>query len=248
MFMFYLGQVIEYHEDKGYGLLLDQDSAETVKFLIDDFPRQGGQPKKGETVKYIVINHKGVIKAHQMVRLDVAMSNELLNKKVDISKQKNILKKGKHNGSKFGIVSVVISVIFVGLIYFVFAAWGQYKTYQDEQSAKFALLESQQRQIVEQQRKDVGHVKPVHFSEKSKNALNEQSQMLESKVIQSDRTPPHNTTVASESVPKFTCDGRTHCSQMRSYEEAVFFIKNCPNTQMDGNHDGQPCEKQFHMR
>ena len=43
----------------------------------------------------------------------------------------------------------------------------------------------------------------------------------------------------------FTCDGREHCSQMRSYEEAVFFIKNCPNTKMDGNNDGEPCEQQF---
>lgn len=43
----------------------------------------------------------------------------------------------------------------------------------------------------------------------------------------------------------YTCDGRTHCSQMRSYEEAVFFINNCPGTKMDGNHDGRPCEKQF---
>lgn len=171
--MFYLGQVIEYHEDKGYGLLLDQESAQTVKFFIEDFPRQGGKPKKGETVKYVVVNVKGTVKAHQMIRLDVAMSNELLNKKVDIAKQKNILRKSKNDGTNFGFISVVISIIFLGLVYFVFAAWGQYKTYQDEQSAKFALLESQQKQIVEQQRKDVGHVKSVHFSEKSKAALNE---------------------------------------------------------------------------
>ncbi|MDO6388451.1 excalibur calcium-binding domain-containing protein [Uliginosibacterium sp. 31-12] len=43
----------------------------------------------------------------------------------------------------------------------------------------------------------------------------------------------------------FTCDGRTHCSQMTSCEEATFFLKNCPNTKMDGNHDGVPCEQQW---
>lgn len=43
----------------------------------------------------------------------------------------------------------------------------------------------------------------------------------------------------------FTCDGRQHCSQMTSYEEAVFFINNCPDTKMDGYNDGIPCEKQF---
>ena len=46
-------------------------------------------------------------------------------------------------------------------------------------------------------------------------------------------------------TPKFTCDGREHCSEMRSYEEAKFFINNCPNTKMDGDRDGEPCEDQF---
>lgn len=45
--------------------------------------------------------------------------------------------------------------------------------------------------------------------------------------------------------PAFTCDGRTRCSQMRSYEEALFFVRNCPNTEMDGDGDGEPCESQF---
>ncbi|NCP64388.1 MAG: excalibur calcium-binding domain-containing protein [Paraglaciecola sp.] len=40
----------------------------------------------------------------------------------------------------------------------------------------------------------------------------------------------------------FVCDGRRYCSEMRSLDEAIFFIKNCPNTQMDGDGDGRPCE------
>ncbi len=43
----------------------------------------------------------------------------------------------------------------------------------------------------------------------------------------------------------FTCDGRTRCTQMTSCEEATFFIENCPNTKMDGNKDGVPCESQW---
>ncbi len=41
---------------------------------------------------------------------------------------------------------------------------------------------------------------------------------------------------------KFSCDGRQHCSQMSSREEAEYFIQNCPNTKMDGDNDGVPCE------
>lgn len=52
-------------------------------------------------------------------------------------------------------------------------------------------------------------------------------------------------TPSVESVAQFSCDGRTTCPQMHSCEEAKFFIKNCPNTKMDGNHDGIPCEQQW---
>lgn len=45
--------------------------------------------------------------------------------------------------------------------------------------------------------------------------------------------------------PPFQCDGRTHCSQMRSCEEAIYFLNHCPNTKMDGDSDGIPCEDQW---
>ena len=43
----------------------------------------------------------------------------------------------------------------------------------------------------------------------------------------------------------FACDGRTYCSQMKSCEEATYFLQHCPNVRMDGNNDGIPCEKQW---
>lgn len=49
-------------------------------------------------------------------------------------------------------------------------------------------------------------------------------------------------TETQQVAPVFACDGRQHCSQMRSRAEAEFFIANCPNTKMDGDRDGIPCE------
>ena len=49
--------------------------------------------------------------------------------------------------------------------------------------------------------------------------------------------------VISQNTHNFTCDGRQYCSQMTSRAEAVFFINNCPNTKMDGDRDGDPCER-----
>lgn len=46
----------------------------------------------------------------------------------------------------------------------------------------------------------------------------------------------------------FACDGRRLCPEMRSCEEAKFFLKNCPGVEMDGNRDGVPCERQWCSR
>jgi hypothetical protein len=40
----------------------------------------------------------------------------------------------------------------------------------------------------------------------------------------------------------FSCDGRVHCSEMKSCEEADFFAQNCPGVKMDGDRDGKACE------
>lgn len=55
---------------------------------------------------------------------------------------------------------------------------------------------------------------------------------------------PNEVPIYAASSP-FRCDGRTRCSQMTSCKEAKFFLKNCPNTEMDGDGDGIPCESQW---
>ncbi len=44
---------------------------------------------------------------------------------------------------------------------------------------------------------------------------------------------------------EFSCDGRRYCSQMTSCREATLFLQNCEGMEMDGNHDGVPCEQQW---
>ena len=50
---------------------------------------------------------------------------------------------------------------------------------------------------------------------------------------------------AAADAATFTCDGRQHCSQMHSCDEATFFVKHCPGVTMDGDNDGLPCEDQW---
>jgi hypothetical protein len=65
-------------------------------------------------------------------------------------------------------------------------------------------------------------------------------------------TAETNAEITNNSAPEtstgnsqFKCDGRTHCSNMTSCAEATYFLQNCPNTEMDGDNDGIPREKQW---
>ena len=69
----------------------------------------------------------------------------------------------------------------------------------------------------------------------------------------SDQQVPYSTAISNfigssnsnSSSEKYTCSGKTHCSQMGSCAEAKYYIRNCPNTKMDGDGDGVPCERQL---
>lgn len=58
-------------------------------------------------------------------------------------------------------------------------------------------------------------------------------------------TAPDRAETSELPDPAAKCDGRTMCSQMTSCAEAKYFLKHCPNTKMDGNNDGEPCEQQW---
>jgi len=45
------------------------------------------------------------------------------------------------------------------------------------------------------------------------------------------------------SAPEFDCLGKKYCSEMDSCEEAKFYLRNCPDTELDPDGDGLPCEE-----
>jgi hypothetical protein len=57
--------------------------------------------------------------------------------------------------------------------------------------------------------------------------------------------PPTVEVQPGQQVEHFQCQGKVWCTQMSSYEEAVYYIRNCQGTNMDGDGDGIPCEQQF---
>lgn len=61
--------------------------------------------------------------------------------------------------------------------------------------------------------------------------------------LQTDRIPTPKRSLEADG--RFTCDGRTRCRQMTSCAEAKYFLAHCPDTEMDGDGDGVPCEDQW---
>ena len=70
-----------------------------------------------------------------------------------------------------------------------------------------------------------------------KNHKSEQTESLNDS--EAFEQQPHQ---VNQTTEHFVCDGRQHCSQMHSRAEAEYFLRNCPDTKMDGDHDGIPCE------
>lgn len=81
------------------------------------------------------------------------------------------------------------------------------------------------------------------FDDISPTYVDSESDLLSGSVV--NPTVNSQPTAPVVAMPSFSCDGRQHCSQMKSCEEATYFIQHCPNTKMDGNNDGIPCEQQW---
>lgn len=51
-----------------------------------------------------------------------------------------------------------------------------------------------------------------------------------------------STGTAGSKVQNYKCGTKTRCSQMTSCEEAMYYLKECGLTTLDGGGDGMPCE------
>ena len=88
-------------------------------------------------------------------------------------------------------------------------------------------------------------------AQRQRNELSQASAETEMEAEDEDEAIEHSENPFPErSEVQFTCDGRTHCSEMTSCKEAKYFINHCPGTKMDGDEDGVPCEDQWcnHLR
>lgn len=67
-----------------------------------------------------------------------------------------------------------------------------------------------------------------------------------SNVVETKVEPSQSFSLTSTQKSKnFHCSGKSECSEMTSCDEAIYYLNNCPETIMDGDGDGLPCEDQW---
>jgi len=233
--MFQEGKIKTYHEDRGFGFIEIEGEKKDLFFHIKDFPNRNVLPKIGEKLKFRKVEDAGKFKADYIVRLDLSSQKTV---SAAVSQRENNTKGFQQTyKTESSALSKLITVI--GLVIIVILAvlvYGKYQTYKIQKQQQVEQLMQEQQRIVAEQRAALGDIPEQGLSEQGRKNL-------ETPLNTTFHTHSSSTNTAGSS--HFKCDGREHCGQMGSYEEALFFIRNCPNTKMDGDHDGIPCEDQF---
>jgi len=132
---------------------------------------------------------------------------------------------------KKAVMFLFVVVVLAGIgIYITYLRLQQHEQMREQYTQQ---LIQEQKQLIDEQRKKLGHV-PDQLPEQ-KTQVNVAPSIV-------SRPAPAQKPMPSP-LGYFKCDGRQYCSQMHSLAEARWFVHNCPNTKMDGNADGEPCEK-----
>ena len=243
--MFTEGKIKSYITERGFGFITIEGESKDLFFHIKDFPNKSVEPKIGENLKFRIVEDNGKLKADQIVRLDLKQNTADLEAHPPQRSYANHnasprFNKRSSKGGIFTIVGLIVIAVLAVLVY------NKYQDYRHAQQLKAQQLIEQQAQIVEQQREALGDLPEEVLSEQGHRNLEDQTYSTNkprSEKVSASIDKQNG--VQHQQSSQFKCDGRTHCSQMSSYEEAVFFIRNCPGTEMDGNRDGVPCERQF---
>lgn len=123
-----------------------------------------------------------------------------------------------------------------GGVYYVYEKFQEEQMLQTQHTQELMEL---QKKVVEEQRK---------VAEEQKRVLKQVPQSKPLERVQALPRPQPAQPLQQHIGTEYHCDGRVYCSQMNSLDEARWFIKNCPGTKMDGDRNGEPCERdsRFH--
>ena len=219
--MFVEGQVKSYNAERGFGFIAMGGKSKDLFFHIKDLPERQIQPQVGERFKFMITEDAGKLKADRIQRLDVQVSDSTSIATSALTQTPIDTPRVRHIPQSRALAN---------------ATTQRHSAQRSAQSKPgFPLLKWML--IILIFGVTIALLKPIL------SGIFHRAELQAQPVAELQRLAQKPKPV--ESLPQFKCDGRIHCSQMHSYEEAVFFMKNCPGTKMDGDGDGQPCESQY---
>lgn len=207
-----IGKIVRWHDDKGFGFVKSHDLDKDVFVHISAFPPNSLRPKVGDDVVFQVGNTP---KGLQVTR---ARYQNQLNDNVSTNAQKGNLYLELERDDN-------VSQRKDSNVSFTKKTYKQSKLPNNKPKGLFSSL--------------FGLLAIACLIYYGYQNLSNRSEYTNSQV--SKQTLP-SIEQKSVSNTNFKCDGRQHCSQMNSREEAEWFSQNCPDTKMDGDKDGDVCE------
>lgn len=212
------GKIYSWNMDKGFGFIQVENSERRVFAHISEFTHKHPLPKVGELVSFDLFSNpekQGKFSAKNIRYLNRHTPHNQ-------SYRQHNYHDDDDNTQQNRWFNILFGIIILGILAYAF----------------YPILAA----YVLPKKPNINKT-VITQPEKSEPQFNDNYQTYEKP---KNFQPAHNIQTQSHSPsPRYQCDGRTHCSQMNSCEEAKWFLRNCQNTEMDGDGDGIPCEQQW---
>ncbi len=215
------GHLVKWDYKKAFGFIAPDDGSENIFIHISDFRVKGYRPKVGDVIMYEVgrgkDGKKKAIRAYtQNIKTEhSALSNRTIHPYAEKKPKRRRLFSSRR-------IKLLISLAILLVIF------GKFHFFDKSNSNRLPV---------------VGHSYNTTYKESIEETDDFSTFMKEQEKFREKHTKKTLTHHNSQTMDR--CDGREYCSQMNSCEEAKYFINHCPNTKMDGDGDGIPCESQW---
>lgn len=219
------GRLVRWNDDKGFGFIKpDAQDGNDVFIHISELKHMARKPRIGDIIMYQTQHQSdGKVRAIMATIQGVTVAPKTTYQSNKHRSPNYRTTKNNKKSHSAGIGRLVMFLVILAIVAFAYKQFVHYRSAPEFSEPTTELLDWDA--PLEQQTEPLSWNEPLE---------------------QQDKPQDWDIPLEQQSSPSFHCEsGKTHCSHMSSCAEATFYIRNCPNTSMDGDGDGIPCERQF---